>query len=225
MIKFDDGKITESVRRKRILNGLNLVFFTVILIEALIVAALSRNAASNWGLYIALYVQLGAFVLLYVMYLAMFFAKGGRQLKYSVSKAIADGMLEREAMFGGGGDIEFSADYSGNTLTLSRKGYTGEITINPSRLKSAQGLSGAGSKIELDLTPLKAVPSVYATVGSRLWQFLQAYYFLHGEKNGVQNVTVTDNTGKTPFTLQVFQSGVTAKNAENNYFIKKGLVK
>ena len=225
MIKFDDAETTMRIRSKRILNGLNIVFFSVILLEALIVAVLSRNAASNWGLYIALYVQLGTFVVLYIIYLATFFAQGGRRLKYSVDKAIAEGLLAREDMLKGGGDIEFSADYSGDTLSLSRKGYTGEITIDPARLKTAENIGGAGSKAELDLAPLKAVPSLYATVGSRLWQFLQAYYLLHGEKNGVQSVTITDNMGKTPLTLQVFKSGVTASNAEKNYYIKKGLVK
>ncbi len=217
--------MTDRIKAKRILNGLSILFFSVILCEALIVAVLSKNATSNWGLYIALYVQLGTFAVLYVLYLATLFAQGGRRLNYAVCKEIAEGLLAREDMFKGGGVIEFSADYSGDVLTLSRKNFTGAITIDPSRLASAEALGGAGAKIELDLKALKAVPSLYATAGTKLWQFLQGYYALHGEKEGAESVTITDNMGKTPLTLTVFVKGAGAKKNTKNYFIEKGLIK
>lgn len=225
MIKFDGGEVTERIKSKRILNGLNIVFFSVILFEALIVAVFSKNAASNWGLYIALYVQLGVFAVLYILFLVTLFARGGRRLSYAVCKEIAEGFYARGDLLAGDGKIEFSADYSGDVLTLSRKNFTGAIAVDPSRLTSADGLGGAGAKIELDLKPLKAVPSLYATAGTKLWLFLQAYYSLHGKQNGAESVTVTDNMSKTPLTLQVYADGAPAKSAENNYFIKKGLVK
>ncbi len=225
MIKFDGDEVCDRIKVKRILNGLNIAFFSVILFEALILAALSKNAANNWGLYISLYVQLGVFVILYVIYLLTLFTQGGRRLNYAVCKEIANGLLAREDMFKGGGVIEFSADYSGDVLTLSRKNYTGAISIDPSRLTSADGLGGAGAKLELDLKPLKAVPALYATAGTKLWLFLQGYYALHGKDNGAESVTITDNMGKTPLTLTVFDKSVHATGAEKNYFIKKGLLK
>ncbi len=228
MIKFDDGENIRLLRKKKLSLNISYVLFALLLVSAVLAAVLARKAVSNdlaWSNYIYALAFAALCLVAFIGVIVFYVVPTDKQLKYTVCKAIADGMLARGDMFGGGGVIEFSADYSGNVLTLSRKGYTGEITIDPARLKSAENLGGAGCKIELDLATLKAVPSLYATAGTKLWLFLQAYYFLHGATNKVESVTITDNMGKTPLTLQVFKNGVTAKKAEKNYFIKKGLVK
>ncbi len=228
MVKFDDAETMRLLHKKKL--GLNACFviFALLIISAVLAAVLARSAYSDdlaWSNHLyALAFAAGCLVALLGV-IIFYVAPTGRALKLAVNRAIADGLLARKDMFAGGGKIDFVADYSGDTLTLSRKGYTGEIAIDPARLKAEDKLGGAGAKIGLDLANLKSAPSVYSAVGGSLWLFLQAYYALHGEENGVTQVTVTDNTGKTPVELQVFGDGAALKNADKNYFIKKGLVK
>lgn len=228
MIKFDDKNITEALKKKKLYSEIAYVFFALLLISAVISAVLTRNAIvekNELGNEVsALY--LTAFLLAgFIAVIIFYVAPTNRQLKLLVSKALADGLLAREDMLKGGGTLEFTADYQGDVLTLSRKGYTGVITLDPSRMTTADNLGGAGAKAELDLKPLKSSPSLYAAAGNRLLLFLQAYYLLHGSESGAESVTITDNMGKTPLTLQVYKSGTTVKNANKNYFIKKGLIK
>ena len=228
MIKFDGEPTAGLLKRKK--NSLNTsyVVFAILLVSAVIAAALARGAyqsGANWNLYLAALCVALVFLVGFILIIALWVVPTEKKLKLAVGREIADGLLSREDMFKGGGVIEFSADYSGDVLSLSRKNYTGTIAIDPSRLTSADGLGGAGAKIELDLKALKAVPSLYATAGTKLWLFLQGYYALHGKENGAERVTVTDNMGKTPLTLTVFDKGAPVQSAEKNYFIKKGLIK
>ena len=230
MIKFDGAHITDAIKKKKLYTGSVYVFLALLLIAAVIAAVLTREAVltgkseHEYEYFVSLS---GAIVCLLTIigFIVFLITPANRELNRCVCKTMANGLLAREDMFKGDGVIEFSADYSGDVLTLSRKNFTGAITIDPSRLTSADGLGGAGAKIEMDLKPLKAVPSLYATAGTKLWQFLQAYYLLHGEENGADSVTITDNMGKTPLTLTVFTKGVPAKQNTKNYFIEKGLVK
>ena len=228
MIKFDGEPTTRLLKQKKNVLNISYVVFALLLVSAVVAAALARGAyqsGANWNLYLAALCAALIFLVGFILVIALLVVPAERKLKFAVSKEIADGLLAREDMFKGGGVIEFSADYSGDVLTLSRKNYTGAISIDPSRITSADGLGGAGAKIELDLNPLKAVPSLYATAGTKLWLFLQGYYALHGKENGAERVTVTDNMGKTPLTLTVFDKGASEKSAAKNYFIEKGLVK
>lgn len=228
MIKFDDKNITEALKKKKLYSEIAYVFFAVLLVSAIVAAVLTRGAVTNGEnrvAHIAALCVFGAALICFIALLIFFVIPANRQLKLLVSKALADGLLAREDMLKGGGTLEFTADYQGDVLTLSRKGYTGVITLDPSRMTTADNLGGAGAKAELDLKPLKSSPSLYAAAGNRLLLFLQAYYLLHGSESGAESVAITDNMGKTPLTLQVYKSGTTVKNANKNYFIKKGLIK
>lgn len=228
MIKFDGEPITWLLRRKKNALNISYVVFAVLIVSAVAAATLARGAfqsGSNPNLYFAALSIAVIFLVGFICVIVFWVTPAERKLKYAVCKEIAEGLLAHEALLKGGDVIGFSADYEGDVLTLSRKNFTGEIKIDPSRITSVDGLGGAGAKIGLDLKPLKAVPSLYATAGTKLWQFLQAYYSLHGKDNGVKSVTVTDNMGKTPLTLPVFSGDAPVKSAAKNYFLKKGLVK
>lgn len=209
MINFDDDKICKAIKKKKFASNSAYLIFAVLLICAVVSAVLTRDALTNGKNQIAHIsaLCLTAAVLLALIAVIIFdVAPANRALTLCVCAALANGITARKDMLGGDGVIEFSVGYSGNVLTLSRNGFT-------------------GADIELDLTPLKAAPALYATVGTKLWQFLSAYYFLHGKASGVKSVTVTDNMGKTPLTLTVFSADAAFKGAEKNYFIKKGLIK
>lgn len=228
MIKFDDGETVRLLQKKKLSLNVSYVLFALLIVSAVLAAVLARGAVSDdvaWSNYIYALAFAAVCLVAFIGVIAFLVVPTEKKLKYAVGKEIAKGLLAREDMFKGGGIIEFVADYSGDVLTLSRKNFTGAISIDPSRLTASDGLGGAGAKIEMDLKPLKAVPALYATAGTKLWQFLQGYYALHGEENGAERVTVTDNMGKTPLTLTVFDKGAPAKNNAKNYFIEKGLIK
>lgn len=225
MITFNDDGLKGRLQHAKICSGINVGFLTVIFIAALVIAVCSKYAESNWGLYVGGLVFWGVLALVYVVCLFAIFLPAAKAAKRGVCETIAQSLLTREDFFTGGEEIEFVAEYSGDCLTLSRKGYTGEILIEPSRLQNLKNLGGEGAKIEFDLAPLAIVPSVYSTVGTALWQFLQAYYAIKGAQGGVKRVFITDCMGKKPTTLAVFNDGAPAKTSDKNYFIKKGLIK
>lgn len=225
MIKFDGTPIAEAIKKKKLCTRIAYVLLLPLIIGSVISAVLTRDAVLNNKSqfeHVAALILAIASLLAIIVIVFFFVPPANREINRCVCVTMANGLLAREAMLKGGGVIKFVADYSGDVLTLSRKNFTGAISIDPSRLTTAENLGGAGAKIELDLKPLKTVPALYATVGTKLWQFLQAYYLLHGKENGAQTVTITDNMGKTPLTLTVFPGDAPAKK---NYFIEKGLVK
>lgn len=227
MIKFDDPEISRLLQKKKGYLNISYLTFGIMIVAAVAAAVLARDVAgtSNWGLQIAVLSVAAVFLAAFVCVTAFLVMPAGKKLNFAVCKAIADGLLAREDMFGGGGNIEFNADYEGDVLTLSRKGFTGAVTIDPARLNPAESFDSAVGKIQLDLKLLKSVPSLYGAAGTKLWLFLQGYYALHGKENGAESVTVCDNTGKKPLSLQAFSGSAPAKNATKNYFIKKGLIK
>lgn len=228
MIKFDGGETARLIKKKKLCTEVTCITFALLLISAVISAVLTRNAivekSELENEVSALWIT-AAFLVCFIAVIIFYVVPTNRQLKECVCKTIADGLLARGDMFKGGGTIEFTADYSGDILTLSRKNFAGAITLDPARLKTAEGLGGAGAKIEIDLKALKAAPSLYGSAGTKLWLFLQGYYALHGRENGVEKVTVTDNMGKTPDTLTVFDGAAPQKKGGKNYFIEKGLLK
>ena len=228
MIKFDDERTTALLQRKKQALNISYTVFAVLLVSAVAAATLTRGAYeshANWDLYLAALIIAIIFLIGLILLIAFWVVPAEKKLRYAVCKQIAEGLLAREDMFKGGGVIEFSADYSGDVLTLSRKNFMGTIAIDPSRLTTAEGLGANGAKIEIDLKPLKTVPALYGSSGTKLWLFLSAYYSLHGKENGAEIVTVTDNMGKTPLTLTVFDKNAPANSGAKNYFIEKGLVK
>lgn len=228
MIKFDDAQTIGLLQRKKQSLNISYVIFALLIVSSVIAAVLANKAYSDdlaWSNHIYALAFAAVCLVALIGVIAFYVVPTNKKLNFAVCREIAEGFLLREDMFKGGGAIEFSADYSGDVLTLSRKNFTGVISIDPSRLTTADGLGGAGAKIEMDLKPLKAVPSLYASAGTKLWLFLQGYYSLHGEENGAESVTITDNMGKTPLELTVFDRGAPAKKNAKNYFIEKGLLK
>ncbi|MCM1545702.1 MAG: hypothetical protein NC033_01570 [Clostridiales bacterium] len=228
MIKFDDGETVRLLRKKKL--GLNAcyVIFALLLVSAVLAAVLARGVYSD-GAFRSNHLYALAFAAVCLVALvgviAFVTAPTERALKLAVNSKIAKELLSREDFFAGDGRILFAADYSGDVLTLTRQNYTGAINLDPFNQKSTENIAAAGTKIEFGLKELKAVPSLYATIGTRLWLFLQAYYFLHGAKNGVESVYIADNMGKKPVFLQVFAINAPLEKAKKNYFIKKGLIK
>ena len=228
MISFNDDEITRLIKKYSVILNLSYVSFAVTLVSAVIAAALTKGAyadGANWEWYITSLIFALAFLVIFITLVAGFLVRESKRLKDAVCKRMCEGLLAKEEFFRGGEEIEFVTVYSNDCFIISRKGYTGEISIDPSRQQDVQNLGVSGAKIQLDLAPLKPAAAVYGIVGTRLWLFLQAYYSVHGEEIGVKRVLVTDCMGKEPLVLDIVRDGVPVKSSENNYFIKKGLIK
>lgn len=224
MVTFDGAETDRAIKNRRICNGLNVMYITLIAVAAVALAALSSRAEKFWGVYIGGLAAFGVLIAVYIVNIFTAFRPAGRELNRLICSAIASGFSEDEAILKGGGDIAFTANYSGNELELKREGFTGEIKLSAARVKEGENIASAGAAVRFDLTPLKAVPAEYGTVGTKLWLFLQAYYYLHAQEHGCESVTVTDNTGKTPLKLTIVADGKCTQPADKNYFIVKGLI-
>lgn len=225
MINFDGEKIKDALKRKKFAVNTAYCTFAVLLISAVIAAVLTRDALVNGKNQIAHVSALcftAAVLLALIGEIIFYVVPLNRELTLCVCTNLSDGLLARRDLFSGDGEIAFSVDYSGDVLTLARKGFKGEITVDPAK---NGGLNLSGGKIEIDLKGLKSAPALYSTVGAKLWQFLQGYYVLHGKEAGVKLVKVTDNMGKKPLVLTVFDENSPAKNADKNYFLKKELIR
>ena len=222
MIKFDGAKTASALARRVIYRSISIVFSVALIIYGVIFATCSKYAGNNWELYLTFLCVYIMAILSFVFFLIFFGAKPARELNHLVCTTIADGFYEREDILKGS-NIRFTVVYSGDTLTLSREGYTGEIIISPSSFKDGESVADGGAEISFDLSALKAAPSVYSSAGEKLLQFLQAYYLVNAQKLNADSVTVTDATGGAPREIALVANG-NPVGTDGNYFIKRGLI-
>lgn len=222
MIKFDGDETNAALARRVIYRCISIASCAALIVCAVILAACSKYAERNWELYIAFLCVYLLALLSFVLFLIFFGAKPGRELNRLVCKTIADAFYAREDILKGG-NIRFTVNYSGDILTLSREGYTGEIIISPASFRDGKSVADGGAEIAFDLSALKAAPPVYSSAGEKLLQFLQAYYLVNAQKLGVDNVAVTDDTGGAPREIALVTNGNPVA-AGSNYFIKRGLI-
>lgn len=222
MIKFDGAETTAALERRRIYRCTTIIFFVALIIYGVILATCSKCAESNGELFLSFLCIYLMALLSFVFFMIFFGAKPGKELNRLVCKTIAQAFYAKEDILKGG-NIRFTVVYSGDILTLSREGYTGEIIISPSSFKDGNSVADGGAEIAFDLSALKAAPSVYSSAGEKLLQFLQAYYLVNAQKLNAAGVTVTDDTGGAPREIVIVANG-NPVGTQANYFIKRGLI-
>lgn len=200
MVKFDDGQTRSLIKKQTLFKNLALTAFLAALCCGLAAAAAAQT--ENYAAVTALLVLAGAAAVCAAAFAAVRRAATGK-LNESVCAALARAMYENEAMLKGGGEVAFTAAYSGGNLTLSRKSSPKEIVF--------------------DLSGLKKSPSIYSAFGTRLTEFLEGYYAKSG--NACTRVTVTDETGSRPQTFTVADKDKAVAKPKKNYFIERGLIK
>ena len=222
MIKFDSAETAAALTRRKLYGKITVGYITALILSAVCLAAFSGYAEKNWNLYIVFLSLYSLALLSFILYLIFFGAKPGRELNLAVCKTVAEGCCTREDLFKGD-NVRLTVNYSGDTLTLAREGYTGEIIISPVSFKGGSKVADGGAEIQFDLSALKSAPSVYSSVGEKLLSFLQAYYFVNTKKLNASSVTVTDATGGKPCEIIIVDNGKPVA-AENNYYVKRGLI-
>lgn len=129
------------------------------------------------------------------------------RLKQCVISIFVTAMEENSDLYTVDSEIALIAEYEGDKVTLYRQ----------NSLK----------KIVFDLSGIKKSARTYSDFGTRLLEYLEAYYYLHGE--GYSNVTIADKYGKNDNNVDdynIIKNGeVYVYRPEKNYFLKRGLIK
>ncbi|MDE7380189.1 MAG: hypothetical protein K2N14_03960 [Clostridia bacterium] len=224
MVNFDGEKISALIARKRKLNSANAIFFTVMLASALAAAVSSQYAEQIWALHISFICLFAVILSGFAAFNIFLVAKTGKTLKFELCSIIADAFTGREG-FLDGKNIDFVAELNGDVICVTRKNFTGTVSIDPSAFTGLDGIKVGSAEIKFDLSALKRLTSVYSDMGTYIWEFFQAYYTVNYAKGKYENVRVTDNTYKGPFELNLVDDGDLMGGNNRNYYIKSGILK
>ncbi len=223
MVKFDSSAIISTVDRRAKAGKINRAAFPAELILALAAAALAPYTDKLLAVFLPFLAVSVAGALALLLFNLLYVVKLNKSLKREVAKEIAAAFEKNASVLAGAETVEFTVEYAGDILTLTRKGGLGEVKISSSTFAAGEKLTHSANRLQFDLKELKRAPSVYSSAGELLWQFLQAYYGLN--QAGIDRVTVTDLTGGKPLELTAVQGGKPIKPIDNNYFIKTGILK
>lgn len=203
MVTFDNEQTKKDIAKVKKLSNAAIA---VLVITACIEAAVfyfTVNIEEHLGISIALIVAQGVALLAFAVLFA-FKIRLEKGVKQGVLTTLATAMEERADLLSGDSEIALVATYSGDKLTLSRQNSFKEVTF--------------------DLSGIKKLPKIYSNFGTYLVEYLQGFY-AKGVEKGVNCVTITDNVGSGASVIKLVEGGKPCKKTENNYFIKKGLIK
>lgn len=99
-------------------------------------------------------------------------------------------------------NIALVATYSGGKMTISKVNSLKEVCF--------------------DLSALKKIVGIYSNFGVLFNEYLIAFYAKN--KGDYKTVTITDSVGKQSEEFTILANGKLVCDAQNNYFIKKGLL-
>ncbi len=203
MVTFDNGQIKKDIARVKELSNAAICVLGLTLCIEIAVACLTANIEEHLGITIALIAAQGVGLLaVAVLFVFKIFAEKG--VKQGLITTLATALEERADLLSGDSEIALVATYSGDKLTLSRQNSFKEVTF--------------------DLSGIKPLRKIYSSFGTYIVEYLQGYY-AENIGQGYQSVTITDGMGKNPLVIELVKDGKPCKKTENNYFIKKGLIK
>ncbi|MGN0823842.1 MAG: hypothetical protein ACI4MB_02095 [Candidatus Coproplasma sp.] len=203
MVTFDNEQTKKDITRvKKLSNAVIAVLVITLCLEAAVfyfTANIEEYLGISIALIVAQSVTLIAVVVLFAVKIRL--EKGVKQV---ILNALAIAMEERADLLSGDSEIALVATYSGDKLTLGRQNSFKDVTF--------------------DLSGIKPLRKIYSNFGTYIVEYLQGYYS-KGCGQGYESVTVTDGIGKNPLVIELVKGGEPCKGTENNYFIKKGLIK
>ena len=203
MVTFDNGQIKKDIARVKELSNAAICVLGLTLCIEIAVACLTANIEEHLGITIALIAAQGVGLLaVAVLFAFKIFAEKG--VKQGLLTTLATALEERADLLSGDSEIALVATYSGDKLTLSRQNSFKEVTF--------------------DLSGIKPLRKIYSSFGTYIVEYLQGYY-AENIGQGYQSVTITDGMGKNTLVIELVKDGKPCKKTENNYFIKKGLIK
>lgn len=205
MVRFDDAQTQALIKRLTAFKGLTLTAFLTAFCCGLIAAGATPHIDEYAATVIVLFAIAGVAAACFAALLVPL-TLTRRAIDKKVSSALAAAMYKNEAMLTdvtGVSEIAFVAAYSGDKLSFGRADRTDGIIF--------------------DLTALRKCTAVYSAFGTRLTEFLEAYYSVR-RKDGV-GVTVTEDMGGRREALEIAGKNGVKHIGKNNYFIKRGLIR
>lgn len=205
MVRFDGAQTQALIKRLTTLKGITLTAFLIAFCCGMIAAGATPHIDEYAATVIALFVIAGVAAACFATLLIPL-TLTRRKIDANVSSTLAAAMYKNEDMLTdakGVSEIAFVAAYSGDRLTFGRADRTDGIIF--------------------DLTVIKKCTSVYSAFGTRLTEFLEAFYSVR-HKDGVR-VTVTEDMGGRRKALDIAGENGVKFISKNNYFIKRGLIK
>ena len=206
MVTFDNQEIKKYIARIRLFSGLStgafVIAFCAGIFSAVAVGSLKEQAALITATWIIAAV---AVVVLVVFFTLLMLTE--KRLNTCVCDVLAKAMEENSDLYSGDSEIALIAEYDGDKVTLYRQ--------------------NSFKKIVFDLSGIEKATRTHSNFGTRLLEYLEAYYFLHGE--GYSNVTIADkfdrHNNKFDIYAIITNGEVNVYRPEKNYFLKRGLIK
>lgn len=203
MVTFDSEELKKLIKDRGTYSKGTTYIFVISLCIGVIAAALTADVDK---FYVVIFALLGSLVVGVVATVIFFIKTKGleKRIGDEVKKTLATAIVCVPDLLSPDLKIAFVATYSGDNLTLSRQNTFKEITF--------------------DLSGIKKSPKTYSNFGTYLVEYLQGYFAVHTAK-GCQSVTIADNIGGRAEVIEIVACGKPCNKAENNYFIKRGLIK
>ena len=99
MVKFDSRQTLSAVQHKKICNGINVAYLSALFFFATVLAACSKYAERNWGLYLGGICLFGVLLAIYFISLFLITLPAGSRLKRCVCKELADELLDNPSAY------------------------------------------------------------------------------------------------------------------------------
>lgn len=206
MVTFDNEEIKKHIAKLRVFSGLSigafLIAFCCGMFAATAAGHLEEHAYFVTASWIIACVAASALIGFFIL-----FKLTEKKIEKCVIGILVAAMEENCELLTGDSEIVLIAEYKEDKVTLYRQNSFKEIVF--------------------DLSGIEKSTRTYSAFGTRLWQYLEGFYFVHyGE--GYSNVTVTDKPewSKLFETLPLVSGGAPCcSRPERNYFLKRGLIK
>lgn len=205
MVTFDNQEIKKYIARVRLFSPFSTGAFVIAICAGICSAVAVGSMKEQAGLITATWIiAVVAAVVLVVFFTLLKLTE--KQLNKCVCDVLVEAMEENTDLYTGDSEIALVVEYEGDNVTLSKR--------------------NSFKKIVFDLSGIKK-SATYSNFGTKLWQYLEGYYYLHSE--GYSNVTISDYFDIRNIKFEdysIIENGeVDVYRPERNYFLKRGLIK
>ncbi|MGN1373001.1 MAG: hypothetical protein ACI4VK_03010 [Candidatus Coproplasma sp.] len=205
MVTFDNEEIKKYIARVRLFKTFSTGAFVIALCAGVFSAVSVGSMKEQAALITATWIIAAVFAVALIVFFTLL-KLTEKRLNKCVCDVLITAMEENSDLYSGDSEIALVAEYVGDKVTLSKK--------------------NSPKKIVFDLSGIKK-SATYSDFGTRLWQYLEGYYYLHGGE--YSNVTISDyfDLRDTKFEdYYLIENGeVCIYRPEKNYFLKRGLIK
>ncbi|MGN0813013.1 MAG: hypothetical protein ACI4MQ_05870 [Candidatus Coproplasma sp.] len=206
MVTFDSQEIKKYIARIRLFSSFSTGAFVIAFCAGICSAVAVGSMKEQAVLITVTWIIAAVFAVVLVVFFTLLMLTEKR-LNKCVCDVLVTAMEENSDLYSGDSEIALIAEYEGDKVTLYRQ--------------------NSFKKIVFDLSGIEKSTRMHSNFGTRLLEYLEAYYSLYGE--GYSNVTIADKYDKHDNNVDnynIIQNGeVYVYRPDKNYFLKRGLIK